>query len=273
MIVHNINKISIIIIKPIYYLIKEIGDFILFLSEVFKFNYSWKFYSRSIISQMLSIGINSIPIIMITSFFSGMVASTNAGHQMTGPLSEFLNSSSLIGGIVGQSILMELAPVISGLVLAGKVGATIASEIGTMKVTEQIDALETLSINSKSYLASPRIIAGIIMFPALIIVADFCGIFGGYVSFVTALNLDGAMYWQGLKDWNIPMFDAILGLVKSVFFGFAITSIACYYGFKTSGGAYGVGKASALTVVISCVSLIILNFLLTIILTQINNLL
>jgi len=269
--VKQITNINVLIfLRPIYYFFNEIGEFIIFLSSAFKLDKSFPSFFNNITKQMFYIGFNSIPIIVITSFFSGMVAAANAGHQMSGPLSEFLNSSSLIGGIVGQSVLMELAPVISGLVLAGKVGATISSEIGAMKVTEQIDALETLSINSKSYLTVPRVIAGTIMFPILIIIADFCGIFGGYVSFVTTLNMEGFLYWQGLQDWNIPLFDTLLGLVKALVFGFFITSIGCFYGFKTYGGAIGVGKSSAKTVVVACVSLIILNFILTIILTQIN---
>ena len=268
-----IFKLIFIILSPILYLLKNMGEYFIFLSRAFRINKSKISYKSYIVNQMYFIGINSLPIIIVTSFFSGMVAAANAGHQMTGPLSDFLNSSSLIGGIVGQSVLMELAPVISGLVLAGKVGATISSEIGAMVVTEQINALESISIDSVSFLTFPRIIAGTIMFPILIVVADFCGIFGGFVSFTTTLNMDGLLYWEGLKSWKIPAYDAILGFVKAFVFGITITSIACYYGFKTKGGAYGVGRSTALTVVTSCVSLIILNYLLTIILNQIKNLL
>ena len=265
----NINQLVYYLTMPIV----EIGNYYLFIKKIFRTKQNWFEMFHNTIDQMIKIGLTSIPIVMVTSLFSGMVASANAAHQMSGSLSDLLGTSDYIGGIVGQSVLMELAPVITGLVLSGRVGATIASEIGSMKVTEQIDALESLSINSVSYLTVPRIVAGVIMFPLLIILADLCGIFGGYFSFSLDPANNPSTYWISLREWEIPISDALLGLVKAVLFGMTITSIACYYGFRTSQGAYGVGKSAAKTVVVSCVTLIIINFIVTVLYSKVKYLL
>ena len=166
-----------------------------------------------------------------------------------------------IGGIVGESVILELSPVITGLVLAGRVGANIAAEIGTMRVTEQIDALETLSLDPVGYLLFPRIAAGIIMFPMLIIIADFFGIFGGLIACVTTLDMNMYQFLKGLRSWFNP-WDAFFGLIKAIHFGFVITSVGCYFGYFTKGGAQGVGRATTSTVVTSCVAIVILDYFL-----------
>tara|TARA_B100000700_G_C14742955_1_gene713871 strand:- start:372 stop:842 length:471 start_codon:yes stop_codon:yes gene_type:complete len=150
---------------------------------------------------------------------------------------------------------------ITGLVLAGRVGANIAAEIGTMRVTEQIDALETLSLDPVAYLVVPRVLAGLVMFPVLVIIANFCGIFGGLLACLSTLDINSYQFMKGVKSWFNP-WDAVFGLIKSIHFGFAITSIACYFGFYTTGGAQGVGKATMNTVVASCVTIVILDYLL-----------
>ena len=150
---------------------------------------------------------------------------------------------------------------ITGLVMTGRVGATIAAEIGTMRVSEQIDALETLSFDPISFLIMPRIIASAIMFPIMVIMADLFGVLGGYIGAVTSMDITAFDFIRGLKDWFRP-WDAGFGLVKGVFFGFTITSIACYKGFYTKGGAQEVGKATTSTVVVSCVALVFLDYLL-----------
>ena len=234
-----------------------IGQYLILMMKMFRSIDSWHKYTSNIIDQMILIGSQSIPIVMITSFFSGMVTSVQGAYQMT----TTLVPKWYIGGIVGESVILELAPMITGLVLAGRVGANIAAEIGTMRVTEQIDALETLSLDPVAYLVVPRVLAGLVMFPVLIIIADFCGIFGGLFAATSTLDINSYQFIKGLKSWFNP-WDAVFGLIKAVHFGFVITSIACYFGFYTTGGAQGVGKSTMNTVVASCLAIVILDYLL-----------
>ena len=246
------NPLSIII-----YFFESIGKYFQLLIRVFKNLDFWFLYFRNIIDQMIQIGSKSLPIVIITSLFSGMVTSVQGAYQLTSSLVP----KWYIGGLVGESIILELAPVITGLVLAGRVGAAIAAEIGTMRVTEQIDALETLSIDSIGYLIFPRIIAGTLMFPVLVVIADFFGIFGGWFSCVTTLDLNTYQFIKGVRAWFNP-WDPFFGLIKAFFFGFSITSIACFFGFYSKNGAEGVGKATTSTVVISCISILVLDYIL-----------
>jgi len=205
---------------------------------------------------MIVIGVKSIPIIILTSFFSGMVTSVQSAYQFSSWIPDWY-----VGSVVGESVLLELAPMITGLVLTGRVGATIAAELGTMRVTEQIDALESLSFDPVVFLIFPRVVAGIVMFPILVIVADFFGIFGGWFTSTVTMEVTSFEFFKGFRTWFHP-WDAWFGLIKALSFGFAITSIACYYGFYTKGGAEGVGKATTLTVVVSCVTIVFLDYIL-----------
>ena len=249
---HLINPLQLIV-----YIFESIGKYFLLLTRVFKNTEFWTSYSTNILEQMIQIGSKSIPIVVITSLFSGMVTSVQGAYQLTSSLVP----KWYIGGLVGESILLELAPVITGLVMAGRVGAAITAEIGTMRVTEQIDALETLSIDSIGYLIFPRIVAGTLMFPILIIIADFFGIFGGWITCVTTLDLNTYQFIKGLRSWFNP-WDPFFGLIKSVHFGFAITSIACYFGYYSKNGAEGVGKSTTSTVVVSCIAILVLDYFL-----------
>jgi len=207
--------------------------------------------------QMVNIGAQSIPIVMLTSLFSGMVTSVQAAYQFE---SGFV-PNWFVGSVVGESVLLELAPMITGLVMTGKIGATITAEIGTMRVTEQIDALESLSFDPVSFLIMPRVLAAAIMFPILVIVADFCGILGGLFAAQSAMDVSPQEFLRGFRTWFRP-WDAWFGLIKGVFFGVAITSIASYKGFTTEGGAEGVGKSTTSTVVISCMTIVLLDYIL-----------
>ena len=251
------NKIFNYPISKATFFFENLGQYILLLVNMFRSIDTWHKYTSNIINQMIVIGSKSIPIVIITSFFSGMVTSVQGAYQMT----TSLVPKWYIGGIVGESVLLELAPVITGLVLAGRVGANITAEIGTMRVTEQIDALETLSIDPVAYLIVPRVLSGIVMFPVLVIIADFCGIFGGLLACISTLDINSYQFIKGVKSWFKP-WDAIFGLIKAFHFGFVITSVSCYFGFYTSGGAQGVGKAAMNTVVVSCVAIVILDYLL-----------
>ena len=254
------NSMKNYLINPLHlivYIFESIGKYFLLLTRVFKNTEFWTSYSSNVLEQMIQIGSKSIPIVVITSLFSGMVTSVQGAYQLTSSLVP----KWYIGGLVGESILLELAPVITGLVMAGRVGAAITAEIGTMRVTEQIDALETLSIDSIGYLIFPRIVAGTLMFPILIIIADFFGIFGGWITCVTTLDLNTYQFIKGLRSWFNP-WDPFFGLIKSVHFGFAITSIACYFGYYSKNGAEGVGKSTTSTVVVSCIAILVLDYLL-----------
>jgi phospholipid/cholesterol/gamma-HCH transport system permease protein len=172
---------------------------------------------------------------------------------------------SIIGSIVAPSMILELGAVVTGFILAGRVGARIAAELGTMRVTEQIDALEAMGLNSIGYLIVPRVLAGIFMFPVLYIVACFVGIGGGMLvaDFSGYLTLNE--FVAGAREFFKP-FDPIFGLIKSTVFGFAITSVSCYMGYFTSGGAEGVGKATTQATVMSCVYILLADLLLALLL-------
>jgi len=252
-----------IILFPLNFIIEffeGIGRYTLLMASMFRSIGSWvAFFSRTL-DQMVAIGTKSIPIVMLTAFFSGMVTSVQSAYQITSSLIP----PETIGSIVGESILLELAPVISALVLTGRVGATITAEIGTMRVTEQIDALESLSFDPVSYLILPRVVAGMIMFPILIVIADYCGITGGWISVVVDpdINVTSFQFFDGFKQW-FKVWDAWFGLIKALFFGFAITSIACYHGYYTEGGAAGVGNSTTISVVSSCVAVVFLDYVLS----------
>ena len=244
-------------IDRIISLFENFGRYVLLISNIFRSYNSWGLYINNAIDQMILIGTKSIPIVILTSFFTGMVSSVQAGYQMESSLTP----KWIIRSLVGETMLLELAPVITSLVLAGKIGATIAAELGTMRVTEQIDALESLSLDPIAYLVLPRMLAALVMFPVLTIIANIFGISGGIIAAMTSLDLDPYLFLKGLKTWFKP-WDAWYGIIKGLSFGLAITSISCYFGFYTKGGAAGVGKATTSSVVSSCIAIMILDYVL-----------
>lgn len=253
-------KIIRLFLSPVNLLIsfiEGIGRYVELMISMFRSFFTWHKYLNLSIDHMYQIGILSIPIVILTSLFSGMVTSVQAAYQFE---SGFV-PNWFVGSIVGESVLLELAPMMTALVMTGRVGATIAAEIGTMRVSEQIDALESLSFDPISFLIFPRILAALIMFPLLVIIADFFGIIGGMFTAMNAMDISQAEFIRGLRSWFRP-WDAWFGLIKGVCFGFAITSIACYQGYFTSGGANGVGKSTTSTVVVSCVMIVFLDYFL-----------
>lgn len=249
--------------------IESLGKYFLLIFLTFKSINQWKQNLTNILNQMIVIGIKSIPIVIFTSLFSGMVAGLQAAYQFdvdTGfPITK--EAIQYLGSVVGTSVVLELGPMITALVMTGKIGATICAEIGTMRITEQIDALESLSFNPIAYLVMPRILAAIIMFPYLVIISDIFGITGGLVASTYAYEpLTVTMFFQGLEIYGHIETDSLVGLVKGLFFGFSITSIACYKGYYAKGGASGVGKATTETVVVSCITVVILDYVLAAIL-------
>ena len=249
-----------IILYPFSFFVDTIegfGRYVELMISMFRSILTWHKYLNLAVDHMFNIGILSIPIVILTSLFSGMVTSVQAAYQFE---SGFV-PNWFVGSIVGESILMELAPMMTALVMTGKIGATITAEIGTMRVSEQIDALESLSFDPVSFLILPRIIASIFMFPVLVIIADIFGILGGMFTAINAMDISIEEFVRGLRNWFRP-WDAWFGLIKGLFFGIAITSIACYKGYFTEGGAQGVGKATTSTVVVSCIAIVFLDYFL-----------
>ena len=210
-------------------------------------------WARLVVIQMARLGVESLPIALFIAAFTGIVLSLQASYTFTGAIPEYF-----VGTLVGKTIILELGPVLTGLALAGRVGANIAAEIGTMKVTEQIDALETLAYNPFAYLAVPRIIAATLMFPVIVAFADAIGIVGGWITAINLLDMSTPQFVRGLRLFYDP-FDIQFSLIKAASFGLAVTSIGCYFGFLTSGGAEAVGRSTTQAVVVSSMMILVLD--------------
>jgi len=213
-------------------------------------------YSANFFKQMVQIGIESIPIVIFVSTFVGMVTAVQSAYQIYAWVPRVV-----VGGLVIKSVLLELTPLLTALVLAGKVGATITAEIGTMRVTEQVDALEAMGFDSISYLVTPRVLAGVLMFPVLVVFGNVVAVLGGYFGAVVIANIPPGAFIRGIKA-SFVTWDALYGLTKATFFGYTITSIACYQGYYVKGGAEGVGNATMATVVLTCLVVVLLDFIL-----------
>lgn len=205
---------------------------------------------RPLFEQMSKIGVDSILIVSLISMFTGMVLALQSAYQM-----KRFSAEMYIASLVAISMTRELAPVLTALIVAGRVGASITAELGTMKVTEQIDALETLATNPVKYLVVPRFIAMIIMIPILTLYADVIGCFGGYIIGTVKLHISHSMYMKNTWD-PLKYKDIYTGLIKSFFFAIIICVVACYEGMKADGGAEGVGKATTSSVVTSFILII-----------------
>jgi phospholipid/cholesterol/gamma-HCH transport system permease protein len=205
---------------------------------------------------MLYMGVNSIPLVFLTSLFTGAVTSVQAAYQFTDLL-----SMRYLGSAVGKAVIIELGPVLTALVVTGRVGASIAAELGTMKVTEQIDALESMALNPTEYLVVPRFVSGLLMLPVLTIFADFIAILGGLAVAVSFLNVTSHTFLTSVKSF-FEMTDLLAGLTKSFAFGAIISIIGCFQGFKTTGGAEGVGRSTTMAVVVASVLILITDYIL-----------
>jgi phospholipid/cholesterol/gamma-HCH transport system permease protein len=234
------------------------GQYLLLLKSVFKRPEKWKIYLKEIWHEMNDIGIGSLGLIMIISTFIGAVMTMQIAFQLVSDLIP----TSVIGQINRDSNILELGPTISALVLMGKVGSSISSQIGSMRVTEQIDALEIMGINAPGYLILPKILAGVVMIPALVIVAIFCAIVGGLIGGSLSGAVTPADYIAGITD-SFNGFTVAVALVKAFVFGFIITSIPAYKGFYVRGGALEVGQASTRAVVIGCITILISDYVIT----------
>jgi phospholipid/cholesterol/gamma-HCH transport system permease protein len=239
------------------HLISEMGRVIIFLSQILRGAASRPFYLKNLLNQMEQIGVNSVPVVLTTAISTGMVLALQSytGFKRFG-------AESLIGAVVSLSMTRELGPVLTGLMVAGRAGAAMSAELGTMKVTEQIDALYTLATDPMKYLVVPRFLASTIMMFFLTALGMFIGIVGGYFVGVKVLGTNPVTYINQSID-NTEVSDIWYGLIKASVFGAVVGLIGCYKGFNTEGGAEGVGKATTGAVVVSCILIIVLDYLLS----------
>ena len=206
-----------------------------------------------LLTQMVSVGVASVPIAVFIAAFTGIVLALQASYTLTGAVPIYL-----VGSMVGKSMITELGPVLTGLSLAGRVGASTAAEVGTMRVTEQIDALETLAYDPLAYLVVPRVLAGVLMFPVVIVLASAIGVLTGWAASLTLLDMSSAEFVRGLRLFFVP-FDVQFAVIKSLSFGLIVTSVGSFYGFHAKGGAGGVGVATTRAVVVSSMLILVLG--------------
>jgi phospholipid/cholesterol/gamma-HCH transport system permease protein len=234
-----------------------IGDLTLFAGRAVFHGLSGPYYPRIVLRQMIDIGYYSLPVVGLTAIFTGMVL---ALQSYTG-FSRF-EAQSAVATIVVLSMTRELGPVLAGLMVAGRVGASMAAELGTMRVTEQIDALTTLSTDPFKYLVAPRLFAGLLMLPLLVVVADIIGVFGGYIVGVYKLSFSPYDYINKTFEF-LETEDVVSGLVKAAVFGFLVALMGCYQGYNSSGGAQGVGAATTKAVVSASILILTANYVVT----------
>jgi phospholipid/cholesterol/gamma-HCH transport system permease protein len=237
--------------------INSTGLMFIMLSQAVLYTFTPPVKFRSIFKQMEFVVVKSLFVVILTGSFTGMVLA----YQSFNALKRF-GAESLVGPTVALSMARELGPVLTGLMVTGRAGSAMATELGTMRVTEQIDALHTMAVNPIKYLVVPRLLAGIFMLPFLTIVTDFVGVLGGYFVGVNLLDINPGVYMGRTMDF-VTVDDIFYGLYKSVVFGLIISLTACYNGFYATGGAEGVGRAATNAVVLGCVLILCFNYIFT----------
>ncbi|MGH7703195.1 MAG: MlaE family ABC transporter permease [Gemmatimonadales bacterium] len=234
----------------------HVGRLSLMVAELFRGLAEWRIWLPRTFIEAWNIGVGSLFIVLLVAGFAGAVTALQTGYQFTGNIPYYV-----IGTLIVESIVLELGPVLTALILAGRIGARNAAELGTMRVTEQIDALETLGRSPASHLIIPRVLAGLVMIPVLTVFADVVGILAGWQAVQHVLPVTDADFTYGARVFWRP-FDATYSVIKGFFFALSITVISCYCGFNTQQGAEGVGKAATDAVVVSCVIILLLDTLL-----------
>ncbi|MDR3232241.1 MAG: ABC transporter permease [Planctomycetaceae bacterium] len=236
--------------------IAGLGQFAVFTAQTF----SWLFLKvpqrDQLVHTFYNTGVLSLPVVMLTGMFIGMVLAVQTFTQF-----QQIGIESMLGGVISLSLVRELGPVLAAVMLAGRVGSAVAAELGTMRVTEQIDALTSMGTNPVYYLAVPRFLACLILIPALTVIADFTGVFGGAFYCIYVLDINAHFYWDNASDF-VGFFDILAGMCKSIFFGGSIALISCYQGFHCRAGAEGVGRAATQSFVYSFVAILLLDLLL-----------
>ncbi|MBI3014091.1 MAG: ABC transporter permease [Candidatus Tectomicrobia bacterium] len=238
-------------------LIVQMGKILLLLVQAIQWLAVPPVRWRQIFKQMEFVGVKSVLVVLLTGAFTGMVLALQSyiGFKK-------FNAENMVGAIVGLSMTRELGPVLTGIMVTARAGSAMAAELGTMRVTEQIDALYALATNPVRYLIVPRLVAGVLMLPILTVISDFIGVVGGYFVGVILLGINSVTYMQNTTTY-VEMSDLVNGLIKSAFFGLILALIGCYKGFNTEGGAEGVGRATTGAVVLSAILIIISDYFLT----------
>lgn len=245
------------VLTPLMTRIKSLGRWCLFMREVFfwLFRPPWRFHNW--FRQMEFIGVKSTPIIMLTGLFVGMVFALQTGKAFA-----LFNAENLVGATLGLSLTREIGPVFACLMIVARTCSAMAAELGTMRVTEQVDALETMAVDPIHYLVVPRVIAATLMAPLLTALFDFVGMVGGYLVATGLLNIQSGPFLDRLYDY-VEMKDIYGGLIKAACFGGCVAAISCYCGYRTRGGAEGVGRATTNAVVASSVAVLVIDYFLT----------
>ena len=234
----------------------HVGRLSLMMAEMFRALGEWRVWLPLTLVEAWNIGVGSLPIILLVAGFAGAVTALQTGYQFTGNIPYYV-----AGSLIVESVVLELGPVLTGLILAGRIGARYAAELGTMRVTEQIDALETLGRSPASHLIIPRVLAGLVMIPILVIIADVTGVLAGWWAVQQVLPVTNHDFEYGARIFWHP-FDAWYSIIKGFAFAVCITIISCYQGFSTEQGAEGVGKSTTGAVVSSSVMILLLDTLL-----------
>ena len=215
------------------------------------------FYIRDMVEQLDAIGVGSLTVVLLTGGFTGAVLALQSGMTL-----DQFGARSVVGRLISASMVKELGPVLTALMVTGRVGSGIAAELGSMAVTDQLNALRALGTDPVRKLAVPRVVAGVIMVPILTVISDFVGILGAWVITVTQLRVASSVYWNSIVD-ALYIQDVWMGLIKPVVLGFAIVSIACFVGMRTTGGTQGVGRSTTQAVVAGSVAVLVLDFIIT----------
>ena len=237
--------------------IAEVQEYVKLSWAAARDSFSRPFYFHDVIEQLDSIGVGSLTVVLLTGIFTGAVLALQSGLTL-----DQFGARPVVGRLVSASMVKELGPVLTALMLAGRVGSGIAAELGSMVVTDQINALRALGTDPIRKLVVPRVIAGVVMAPILTIISDFMGILGGAIIAVTQLQVPTSVYWKSITD-GLYVEDAWMGIVKPFFLGFAIVSIGCHVGLRTKGGTQGVGRATTNAVVAASVTVLVLDFFIT----------
>jgi phospholipid/cholesterol/gamma-HCH transport system permease protein len=243
--------------RAVLRLVEELGRFFTMLGRVLLWAPRPPYDLPELFRQMVRVGVDSVPVVFLTTLFTGMVLALQSYHGF----SKF-NAQSLVGSVVALSLLRELSPVLSSLMVTGRVGSSMAAEIGSMRVTEQIDALKALATEPVHYLIVPRVIAAVVMMPLLVVMGDVVGMYGGYFVSVKLMGLNPVSYYESSFQY-LDLNDFTSGLIKAAVFGLIFSVVACVKGYYTEGGAEGVGRSTTQAVVVASLAILLTDFFLT----------
>lgn len=237
--------------------LKEMGSILLLLLDTIRWSLYPPFRLELLFQQMERVGVKSILVVVLTGVFAGMVLALQSFHA-----TRQFGAETMVGVAVALSMTRELGPVLTSFMVTGRAGSAMAAEIGTMRVTEQVDALSAMAVNPIKYLIVPRVLASIVVVPILTIIADFVGIVGGYFVGVVVLGINAGAFVANIEKY-VDLDDIYHGLIKAAVFGLILSIIGCYKGYSTTGGAEGVGKATTQSVVLATITILMANYLLT----------